>query len=804
MLYPATLAKQSCGLFTYCDKYGDCKGFGSFAQLSNSFNLSDCDTNTSDAYFGTTDTYRTLAPLCEASNPLVLDNTLKLNDLLKVVAGSMKKVNLIIYYLRGFDLNFPTNTLGPLLGDVYLYLISLEFFNNGAVEDMSCKNTNWLNVSTNIFRAFNSLKIFNSKFPSIICPSLFHMINYSWFDIYGAQMQFETKNYSFLSRINCNVSELTILKKYKLDITNATIHPSVFKTIKKLTLLQSSVHVIQTDIFKDFDQLRLFFIRIINLRYFYHFNTIEWLNHVNDRPLNKQYYQFKNATPDVIDYLKSNVFTLSVFSYVNDNNQSFYSVEFFPYLEYQYPDADFCLFAPFPHQNFIIPSFVSMYDFPNCTCNLRWLMRYAQAYNRLGVYLVLTNRQSFYDACYRRPNSTLSCNFTNLIDLCTIGPATSYDNEYFNMYDLKHTLRSIQSILVDIFGPVASFLAIVSNTLVIITIKKAPKQKKNPSLTICDGTLYKYMLIGAVINLIYSTVYFLFYTIKCNSQLDQYRIDVPDTCFQLQVYVSTISSVIKLVSNLALLQLSLNRFVLVGKDHNERLVQIANTKPKKFVIISLIVSALLSVVVYFEQMIFGSQSFLLGHVVAEDFYYHNYFWDDVFGQKRQRKLIVSKISQLPILSPFILLHDFFSYFFYCLVSTLIDAFTVKNLKIALDEKKKTSSINRDKESSKVELKSVSMIILSSFSSFLLRFPELFSIIFLYALMINPKAHYIFKSLCFSFRECLPIVEMTNVFYILVLCLNFIFYSIFDNNFKESLMTWIANLKNIFKRSGSAK
>lgn len=152
--------------------------------------------------------------------------------------------------------------------------------------------------------------------------------------------------------------------------------------------------------------------------------------------------------------------------------------------------------------------------------------------------------------------------------------------------------------------------------------------------------------------------------------------------------------------------------------------------------------------------------------------------------------MIDKLNQLPILSVFMLIHDFFSYFGFCLLSTIIDALTVRNLKRVLDEKKLKSSVDHEKEIQKSETKCIIMIVSSSLSNFMLRFPELFSVIFLYSLLFNKNSYYIFKMLCYSYRECLPIVDVTNVFYLFSLSLNFIFYVAFDNNFRNAFVSYL--------------
>jgi hypothetical protein len=77
---------------------------------------------------------------------------------------------------------------------------------------------------------------------------------------------------------------------------------------------------------------------------------------------------------------------------------------------------------------------------------------------------------------------------------------------------------------------------------------------------------------------------------------------------------------------------------------------------------------------------------------------------------------------------------------------------------------------------KAEIRSIIMIVL--------RFPELISIVFFYSLSYGEGPD-LFKTLCYSSRECITIVDLANVFYILSLSLNFFFYYFFNKAFKFS-------------------
>jgi hypothetical protein len=141
-----------------------------------------------------------------------------------------------------------------------------------------------------------------------------------------------------------------------------------------------------------------------------------------------------------------------------------------------------------------------------------------------------------------------------------------------------------------------------------------------------------------------------------------------------------------------------------------------------------------------------------------------------------KKFLDNKLeTQLPLIFVFTAIHDIFSY----LVITGLDAMTIRQLRLALKEEEEAA---RSDENKTEELRSISMIVLSSLSNFLLRSPELISCVFFYVISLG-NHFYTFKILCYSYDECISIVKLANVFYILSISFNFFFYYFFNRDFK---------------------
>lgn len=777
-----TTLALSCKLIDQCDQYGSCGNLASFSQLDTS----GCVDN--ERFFVNLSNQKYVA--FYPASPLILDNTLNLGKMIRIVIGEPNYPfgAADFYELKGIDFNLLTSFNQTLPIKFDFYKINFAIYNNGKPVDLSCDNTEWLNMfnySANVLSIFGGkvVKIANSNFPTTICPTVFHMVVFETLKIQGSWIQFDSNDYPFLGLIDTSIKEVQIKYFNNLDLSNKTIHPTVFGNLIQFTVTIASIRKIQTNLFERLSKIRSVALHIINLKYFFHVNQIDWTHQLNTSPKNKQY--FLNLSTEAVNYVFDRAVSLELHNNLND--QSLYPVEFFPYLEYKYPDEDFCLFASFPHENLVVPLLVST-NLTDCSCTMRWINYYRLFYQSVGFEpqdaLGVIGNVRLYDSILIC--ALEECNVTSFMNNCKIDSHVSYQASYFDLYDLRNTVLDLQSIMLDIIGPITAAISILANLGTIITIHYAPKKQNGPiqNQSVCEGLLYRYMFWNAFINLIYSTLYFFFYTIKCNQKSrTQYGL-VADTCFQEQIYVNVVGSVLKLMSNFSFVQMCLNRFVLIGKEHNEKVVRVAHTRPRKFIGIIGLVSFVLSVVVYFNEQIFGSQTTTDGEVIYELYYYHDYYWNWYRGQKIKFKGIVNnKLNQLPVLSIFLFIHDFFSYFFYCFASSVIDALTVRNLRRVLVEKKNKSSVDHQDKARKSEIKSIIMIVLISFFNFTLRFPELFSTILFYNLLFNKQSNYIFKMLCFSYRECLPIVDMTNVFCILSLSLNFVFYVSFDNNFK---------------------
>jgi hypothetical protein len=126
--------------------------------------------------------------------------------------------------------------------------------------------------------------------------------------------------------------------------------------------------------------------------------------------------------------------------------------------------------------------------------------------------------------------------------------------------------------------------------------------------------------------------------------------------------------------------------------------------------LTFVFSVLLSLIIVFEELFFSNQSFNNPNVLFnEEFFFHEYRWDYTYDnyadyneneslKRKAKQFVDNKLNnQLPYIFSFTIIHDFFSYFLFCFLITLVDLMTLSKLKQALTEKSRLVTSNIDKK-----------------------------------------------------------------------------------------------------------
>jgi hypothetical protein len=244
------------------------------------------------------------------------------------------------------------------------------------------------------------------------------------------------------------------------------------------------------------------------------------------------------------------------------------------------------------------------------------------------------------------------------------------------------------------------------------------------------------------------------------------------------------------MANVTYLQMSLNRYLLVGKDHAEWLKTIAKSNMILVLFISFICSVSLSYVVADQQSFLNFQ--LLSNdnstvFLEENSYYfeHSYGTSSVSANDQTTFYAIDKYfgTSLTRIIALTAVHDLFSYFLFCILNLIADVITVLKLKEALAEKARLGVSTKEKkqEQERAERRSIIMVVLNRLANMLFRIPELLSIIFFF-IISSDKKKYVYRLMCEVFSECDAMNQIADSFYYFTTVFNLFFYYFFNKTF----------------------
>lgn len=679
---------------------------------------------------------------------------------------------------------------------------------------------------SNLFNQLGNLYLHRSKFSSKICTSIFTNIRLYSFVISTFIPEFIDSG----RELNTSIDRLTIQYATKLVINNKTLNLNVYRNIRELAIAKSSVSEIDRNIFKDI-RVKSIRLEIINLKPLIHMKGLEWIYSINSGvnvgQLSRANWTLVNSTAALIwikltsSYLKQN---LSFDEFVESYRMSYddykqYDQQFFPYLSYNFPNEDICFFKSFPFNQLVF--MVIKGGYKNCTCTMKWLLDPLRELLSMGFRNfseLETNLNLLH--CTNESVFGNNCELNNLTRYCEINQVEYESNDpYFALYDLSLSVSRVKKILIDIIGPIVAFLGIITNTLTILTLAHNYKRKelimnkllnKDKEIVMLKEPLYQQMLLSSVLNAMSCLLYLLYYLIPCSPDPENffygrlyYSDLVSNKCVVVDLVVSTLGSVLKLMSNFSLIMFSVHRYILIGKNHIQLFKKISEISMKAFLLFTLVFSSLISLVTYFQKQFFAPY-YIGNYLKSSTNYMYNYYYlaYDSITRYQVRWSLDQRIQQIPLLFSVTIIHDLFSYFLFCLLSAMLDLFTLRNLHDSIKQSKMLSQSDHRDQNRSSELRGMIMVGLSSLSNIIFRAPELISVIFYYYFSMNGP--YVFKMLCFSFNKCLTFIELANTFYLMGLGLNFFFYLKFNTVFEKSYKKMIPFVYNSESNTESAK
>jgi hypothetical protein len=641
----------------------------------------------------------------------------------------------------------------------------------------------------------------NSNFKNW-CPLIFKNANLDRLVIQGKPVRFFTGNSSY--NINSRIQEVHFNNIVTDYFDKEMLHPQVFSLSDSVFII-GSLKKIETDVFKELRHLQYISLHIYHFTSFIHGNGIEWMNYLNYyKPrLNMSIFELE-CDLECLLLLNSSVLLVdlgSIFSNDSKIENTNFSLSSFPYMiPYTFPNEDFCIFANYPHNTSVL--IVAIENHQDCTCSKLWMSKNAAllaSNNQLELSLAYTPFcSSLVNDFFQFNQSFNACGFLDKYTKCQLNMVSlnqslaSYTDSYFQFYDAQYVLIEIRNILKNYFDYwvlVVGFLTNIITAIVIINAyAKASvySNNKDNQLGSIKENFFTYMLINSIINSIYCVVMFF------NETLPYVPIPNGEDCYVREVCIATTASVLKLTANVTYLQMSLNRYLLVGKDHAEWLKKVGKANIIIVLIAALISSCLLSYVVVEQGIFFNNTGektryFLSTHSesIYENVGYMSY---------------VNVIENLKSIKPYIItltiIYDFISYFLFVVLNLIVDVMTVVKLKETLDHKASIGVQSKEKkeEQERAERRSIIMVVLNSLVNILLRIPELLSIIFFF--IISWPANGIMITECSKVTECTVVTQISDSFFNFTMICNIFFYYFFNKTFKFAFqLIFTLNSKN---------
>jgi hypothetical protein len=265
--------------------------------------------------------------------------------------------------------------------------------------------------------------------------------------------------------------------------------------------------------------------------------------------------------------------------------------------------------------------------------------------------------------------------------------------------------------------------------------------------------------------------------------------------------------VVKVCANVSYLMMTLNRYLLVGKDHPPWLVTLAKLEFKWVIRGSLLFSALINIGHGWQYEAVESQ-------ISVTMFYGDYnFYDAINGKSYSD---YPQVNQGTAYFSYSILYFCINFGVFFILNTVLEVKIVRRMQKELKEKRErlfkmnapnsaltTGSVGDEKqiqtnledkykleEDNKKERKVIKMVVLNGFFNFVLRAPEMvfwiensnsWAILFKFVVSNNQKTR-------FTFPGILNLLADVGYFaYILTFSSNFFIFYKFNKNFKEAVV-----------------
>jgi hypothetical protein len=638
-------------------------------------------------------------------------------------------------------------------------------------------NSTKVHITNSLFTSFDRVRVSgDTRVTDKICAYAFRNAKMISFELAGQVNHFIKQNVmQFLTiddfkntELNSDIAEFSVIDSYNFNL-DANILPSVVFNATSSLKFGYYLASIETGLFKSFGSLRALLFRLSDLRTLFYNIGLSWLEDLNA--------DVKNYTPGAWsehDVQHKSVivgFATKTNSLVDSSSSS---SSMLLVNQYQYNDADHCLFQNFPLERLVFPLVGDVFS-SNFTCTVILLM---QRYTTYSYYLNLTdddwklmaNRSEIISRAISKIEVDICKNKTaHTAQTCSVSGKASSHNWAYNTQNGRADLdvAELEYTFSVVMIPLACVLGLLLNVKTIWTIWDKRRQE----------TCWVLMSINAKLNCLYCLIYLLNLFDVCVDPLGVFCSAVYASSatqyFKIIVIVYG-GECVKVCANIAFLLMTLNRYTITGQNHAWVFKKISELSVIKILIISTIFSLLFNAIYLFQYDVNPGTG------------------SDGYSQPEDYPIVLTTRG---------LTFEVF-FFIRCLLNYVLFAFSITCLEILIalklhreltGSKRRMAVVSYSEDTNevkiskieeavhKIEHRAIALMMFNAFVYFVLRFPELFA---LFQYTRDFSSNYVYVYFCEMLDVCDRLPEYANFFYILTFSTNYFMYFVLRKTFNR--------------------
>lgn len=709
------------------------------------------------------------------------------------------KVNVRFLNSKGFDIDSTIDLYEKNVGLAEFYTDFNLYKKNRLIK--SCHDFNQTKSRGFVFRFFRngkqqflpSLRIFKPKNSAPICSMFFQHARLNMLELNYMVNSFYLNNlvnfgnpFVNVSDLNSTINQLSVCSSYGVNINSGLLNSLIFSKIKSLHLY-CHLNSIDPNIFKSFKIKSIVFDQKSFLRLARQ-QGIEWIKSINhdihlnySKPMNLKQFKQQDAVISI---------TLAEEHFFLDSDENV-----------RFTDKDFCLFTDFPFDQFVFVYIIQNKSHHQFSCTEQWLYQdYPKALNLCNSYGKETCNIQLNKDVGQLGNLT-KCQFENRLKKCL----NSKNNHKivsagFSGYDFM----LISDLIILITALLFSVLGMINNFVVIVVVfhRKNTKTMREKH--------YYYMCLHCLFAAFVCFIHLISLLSECQYPLGLYCSSVREiTGIQyLKIVLDYFDNSSRLLLNFTYFGFSMCRLARIGNKHNKFTVFIKDLGMIKYMAVSVLISAGLSVSKIFQYKI--NFNFPL---MAYPLIIHQNMMSVVNNGEFDVGYIVFNF--------FNCLYDFVNYLVFVLIHLGVDILLIVKLKritqereVKLEEMKCTNEIEKIKqENKKSKRRTYLMVLFSSLVNFLTKIPLVLTsfndlriilerlifskfkfkpIYVFYLYFFNSiGTSYTFEKFCSTQKSCLVFRSFGDCLYLFSLSITLLFLKSFDQNFKLAFKTVFA-------------